>query len=317
MHTSEGNSGLNAGSFLSVEEARRVYDLSERDSLFASPLDQELVERGIAKVALDTTEADFNELVASYEVCLEDYPRLLAQTFHQVDSRYGNEAGNVRKELKRDPATGIQIDDPKSYFHFNELAIARWNEQFTPATAPPAFLRFLAQGAEMHHSSIPLEQELFAQLEETHPNISRAYFPVVDGRVETFGFYRLVSYDAYDVTESLSTQVGKEHADIAGMTLQQQTDAPGFCAIIDGQEVPFDSEAGFGYWFPGNGHEKLYGGTPRLRALRHKVNRIIPEGITHVPKRHAGIKFTDAPFVDYQTNPKDILAMEAALSKIA
>lgn len=293
--------------FLTNEEARYEYALCEKDNTLASKLDQDLAANGVANIEMPVSDGDFETLIHSYETCIDKYPDLLAETYVKVDKRHGNEAGHVRKERKIDPETGLQRQDPKSLIHFNELASGWWSEQF--AKAPQEFRQFLGQGAEIHRALVKVAFNQFVELEYTHPNITRAYYPKVDGVRTSYSFMRVLSYDDYPADTSLG-DVAKPHFDIGGATIQAYADASGFWGSKDGpkgERVFHESAKGYGQFFMGIGHRKLYGRDTRLQPLWHGVARLVPEGVTHVPKRHAVILFNDAPRVDYAVTDADTL----------
>lgn len=302
----ERYNGLPEHRFMDVAEATVRFELSQRDSLFSTELDKQLVEHGIAKIEMPLSFDDFDALLQGYEICIEECPEILQSTFHKVDNRHGNEAGHVRKERTLHPKSGIQTQDPKNYFHFNEQARNRWGEQLRLA---PAILRtFLEEGYEIHNALLRVAQAQFAELEETHPNISSAYFSGTTTK-ESFSFLRLLSYDGYEPVQNLG-EVAKPHFDISGIIIQAYADAPGFWGSKDGpgsERTLYENELNEAYLFVGYGHKKLYGKESRIRPLWHGVDRVIPAGLTYVPKRHAVILFVEAPFIDYKVTPEDTL----------
>ena len=305
MSTQEYSGTMPENTFMSVEEGRKFYDLSERDSLFASPLDQALVERGIARVALSVTDSDFESFLDAYAECIDAYPKLLQETSHAVDSRYAFTAGHVRKEKKIDPITGAQTNDPKSLIHFNEKATLRWQEQFTAANSPLAFRQFLAMGADLQLELAATGRAIYGELEETHPNIQKAFFPIENDKPVSFGFLRGVIYDGYAVSEASSALVAKPHTDVSGGTLHGYTDKPGFMALINGEWIAVDTEPGFGYFFVGDGHEKLYGENCRIKAVEHRVDRITPLDADYIGPRRTVVNFNNTPYIDYANSLQD------------
>lgn len=303
----ENRSGTYDGELYTVEKARSHYRLGERDSLFASDLDTQLIENGIANIEMPISESDFRTLIDSFETCIGECPEVLTDTYYKHDTRHGNEAGYERKQRKIDPTTGLQTQDPKHLIHFTEKALERWTDQFT--NTPSAFADFLANGFEAHAVLIALAKAQFAELEETHPSISKAYFPVPRHALGSLSFMRVISYDSYNADLAVG-EVAKPHFDIGGATIQAYADAPGFWGAKDGRKserVHYDSNQGYGQFFMGIGHKKLYGQDCRLRPLYHGVDRIVPEGQQIVPQRHAVILFIDAPFINYDVTPKDTL----------
>jgi hypothetical protein len=300
--------------FLTNEEARIKFNLSEHDSSSASEIDRQLVKSGIAKVALNVTNSDFITYVNSYEHCIDEHPKLLEQTYHKIDNRFGNEAGHVRKEAKIDSLTGIQVQDAKSLIHVNEQSREIWQDKFNHS--PKAFKTFLNQGYELHHALVDNAKLQIATLEETHPHISEVFFPVMNGLVQTFSFMRTVSYDSYPAEERFG-DVAKPHWDIGGITFQEYSDAPGFWYEEEktGQRIYVDSEEGYAQMFMGIGYRKLYGQDARIKAKRHGVGRIITPGQKIIPKRRAIILFIDAPFIDFGVTEQDTLPQLAEIKK--
>lgn len=304
---SAGYSGLPAERFMEVEAARRHYGLEEHGSLFASEVDRQLYEDGVASIEMPIAAGDFETLLDGYEICIGECPDLLKQTFHPVDNRFGNEAGHVRRNKKYDRA-GRQTQDGKNFIHFNEHASRRWREEF--ADAPKVLRDFLAAGCEVHEALIRVSENAIGQLEETHPNITRAYFPGNPGTVtHSQSFMRLISYDAYRVDERIG-EVAKAHYDISGATIQAYADAPGFWGSAEGhkgQRLPYDTSNGEAFFFMGSGHRKLYGPGSRIRPLYHGVDRIVPADAAIVPERHSVILFINCPLVNCRTKPADTL----------
>lgn len=293
--------------FLTTDEAYQKYELSETGGLFGTELDRQLYEEGIATITMPVADGDFEQLIYSYEACIDDCPTALTKLYYKVDNRHGNEAGVVRKEAKFDPVSGLQTADAKSIFHFNEQAQAMWENN--RGLRPAKLATFLLNGYELHHELIKVAKDQFAQLEETHPNITNAYYPSLTGASISFSFMRVLSYDAYK-TDGLIGDVAKPHKDIGGATIQAYADAPGFWGSKDGvlgDRTYYQSEKGEAQFFMGQGHEKLYGPNSRLRALAHGVGRIVSSKVLVVPKRHSVIQFIDAPFVNYGVTQADTL----------
>lgn len=292
--------------FLSPSQAREHYDLRLESTDRPTEIEQALASAGIAAIEMPLSAGDFAHLSQGFAVCLEECPELLQATAHTLDARYGGDAGYVRKEKKVNPRTGIQIGDPKHYFHFNEQARGQWHDQF--AKGPQVLRDFLADGYEIHDGLITLARRNIAQLEETHPNISSLYFPKNDGtQPESYSFLRLLRYDGYKPHDQLG-EVAKPHYDIGGVTIQAYADASGFWAAhdgIDGQRRYYDTNEHEAYMFLGKGHEKVYGDADRLRPLWHGVDRVVPAGVTWVPERTAVILFVDAPEVDYHVRQNE------------
>ncbi len=300
--------------FMNPEEARKFYGLEERPlSLFASEAEEQLAEHGITTIEMPVSPDEFQQLLKGYEICLGECPEVLTDTYHEVDGRFGNEAGQVRKERKLSRA-GVQIQDPKNLIHFNEQARQRWGDEFK--NGPKILRDFLADGYEIHNALISVAKHQFQELEATHPNISKAYFPDTTTGAASLSFMRLLRYDAYEVTENLG-EVAKAHFDIGGATIQAYADAPGFWGAVDGvkgERTYYDTADDAAYFFTGYGHKKLYGRDAQLQPLWHGVDRFIPAGATFVPERHAIILFIDAPNVNYGVKPEDTLPYLALAS---
>ena len=98
--------------FLSPAEARRDYELASPTRAETGEFAQSLEKEGLACVELSLSPDDFARLSEGYGVCLGETPELLAQTYVKLDSRYGSEAGHVRKEAKFD-SEGQQISPKK------------------------------------------------------------------------------------------------------------------------------------------------------------------------------------------------------------
>ncbi len=304
--------------FMGPEAARQHYGLTVLPYDNATELDRTLALDQVAKIAMPIGDAEFKELTDSYEGCIEECPDVLAKTFYILDSRYGNEVGNVRKEMKVDPQTGQQIEDPKNYIHVTEGAIDRWWEQFK--RGPKSFREFLDISHDRHLRLIGVAKEQIAQLEETHPGISELYFPQKGEGPGSRNFMRLLSYDGYAPTEGMGA-VAKAHNDIGGFTIQAYASAPGFWGAPGGyksEPIHYDTSDGEAYFFAGATHRKLYGASDPLKPLWHGVDRIIPVGADYVPKRHTVVMFIDPPRVDPRVTKQDTLPhLEASSLSVA
>lgn len=297
--------------FFAPHEGRLRFMLdSQHPTLFGNDFERSLIDNRVAELNMPVGEPEFIELIELLEHSIDEHPELLNQSYVVVDHRLGNDAGYVRKEAKYDN-TGRQKQDPKSLFHFNEDARQYWAELF--ASAPADFRELLEAGAEVQDRLIAVARTAISQLEDVHPRIPRAYFEdhFNAHRLVSHSYLRVLSYDAYDITEAVGTEVAKPHFDIGGFTIQAYADAPGFW----GSSGPSDerryypSQPGRAHFFAGIGHRNLYEGNTDIQPLYHGVERIIPEGQTHVERRHAVILFVDTPFIDprvraYQTLPE-------------
>lgn len=289
--------------FLSPGQARDTYNLESKYFAPRSEIEQALMHESIAAIEMPLSNSDFQQLSNGMAVCLDECPDLLKQTFYSADSRYGGEAGFVRKEKKIDTNSGLQTADSKSYFHFSETTRGRWREQF--AGGPKVMRDFLENGFEIHDALIGTAKMVVNDLESSHPNMSRLYFPNND----SFSFLRLLRYDGYEPHNSMG-EVAKPHYDIGGITIQAYADAAGFWAAKDGvqgERQHYDTNERQAYTFLGKGHEKVYGAADNLRPLWHGVDRIIPAGVAYVPERTAVILFVNAPNVDYHVKLADTL----------
>lgn len=299
-------SGLDRSVFMTIEEARKFYGLEYRDSLFATELNQTLETDGIAAIPLAVNSSDFQRVIQAYEVCIEDCPDQLAKTYHQVDFRHGKDAGHVRKE--RTWHKGTQSGDAKNYFHFNEYASRRWAGQLR--LGPIALREFLEMGADIQTELVDSAEHSFRELEETHPNITKAHFVGSGSRRITCSFLRILSYDGYCVDERMSDMVAKPHRDIGNATIQAYSDAPGFWVAPDGpggEKHYYPGSENEAHLFMGAAHKKLYADKSPLKPLWHGVDRIVPAGATTVPKRHSIVLFIDTPYIDDAVRPEDTL----------
>ncbi len=289
--------------FLSPAQAWEQYELSSQAAEPQSEIERALAEAGIAAIDMPINPDDFQRLSQGFEVALGECPNLMQETFQEFDTRYGSEAGYLRREAKIDPQTGLQLSDPKSYFHFTESMRGQWREKF--AKGPKVMRDFLKDGFEIHDGLLTVARRVVAEQENTHPNMSRLYFPGSD----TFSFLRLLRYDGYSTEERIG-EVAKPHYDIGGVTIQAYADAPGFwCASdgVGGERSYHDTDPGRAYTFYGKGHEKVYGNDDTFKPLWHGVDRIVPAGVAYVPDRTAVILFLDAPEVDYHVRRTDTL----------
>jgi hypothetical protein len=289
--------------YLSPKEAYERYGLEHNVETPKSEIETQLERFGIAAIEMPLGPDDFKRLSEGMAVCIEECPDALTDTFYKADPRYGGEVGYVRKEKKFDKQTGLQTDDPKHYFHFMENSRDYWRDKF--AHGPKLLRNFLEDGFEVHDAMITLAKKTVAEMENTHPNMNRLYFPDND----SFSFLRLLRYDGYEPYDGMG-EVAKPHFDIGGVTIQAYADAPGFWAAKDGvggDRLHYDTKEHEAYAFLGKGHEKVYGDTDNLRPLWHGVDRIVPAGVTFVPERTAVILFVDAPEVDYHVRRSDTL----------
>lgn len=288
--------------YLSPEQAHWHYGLEARSGNL-SEMGRELANEGIVAIEMPLSADDFKRFSEGFALCLEECPEILQQTTQKIDSRYGSEVGYTRKEKKIDQRTGLQVGDPKSYFHFSEAVRPSWRRQF--ATGPKVMRDFLEDGFEIHDALVGVAKQQIAELEPSHPQVSQLYFP----DDESFSFLRLLRYDGYKPTDRMR-EVAKSHFDIGGVTIQAYADAPGFWAAkegVYGGRVHYDTNEHEGYVFLGKGHEKVYGADDVLKPLWHGVDRIVPAGVTLVPERTAVILFVDAPEVDYHVREQDTL----------
>ncbi|MEO5499312.1 MAG: hypothetical protein ABIR46_02340 [Candidatus Saccharimonadales bacterium] len=286
--------------YLSPQQAVEHYKLELEQSVHESEIEKALRENGIAAIEIPLSPDDFARFSNAFDIVLNECPTELKDTFYKGDERYGSEVGYTRKELKMD-TNGVQVADPKNYFHFTENARSHWKDKFR--TGPKVLQNFLNDGFEIHDALIGVAKSTVRSLENTHPNISKLYFPNDD----SFTFLRLLRYDGYTPHENM-LDVATPHFDIAGVTLQAYADAPGFWAAPsdeNGQRTHHNTRPNEAYAFVGEGHRKVYGENNALQPLYHGVDRIIPAGVTWVPERTAVILFVDAPEVDYEITMKD------------
>lgn len=286
--------------YLSPEQAVGHYGLGVEKSADESEIETALREQGIAAIEMPLSPDDFARFSESFASVLAECPGVLGETAYKVDERYGSEVGYTRKETKFDEG-GIQIADPKNYFHFTEKVRGHWRERF--AHGPKVLREFLNEGFEVHDALIGVAKETVKALENTHPGISRLHFPNDD----SFSFLRLLRYDGYTPHDKM-LDVATPHYDIGGVTLQAYADAPGFWAASDGEygaRTHHDTLPNEAYAFLGEGHRKVYGDEDPMKPLYHGVDRIIPAGVSWVPERTAVILFVDAPEVDYEVTMRD------------
>jgi len=291
--------------FLNPIEGRDRYSLNIDHTATTSDMEQALAWEGIAAIEMPLSAADFERFSEGYAVCIEECPELLVETAHRVDNRFGNEVGHVSKERKINERTGLQISDAKNYFHFNELARTRWQEQF--AKGPKVLRDFLANGYEIQDALVSVAKQSIGQLDATHPNISQLYFSDAAGQPTSHSFLRLLRYDGYLVSDNLG-EVAKPHYDIGGVTLQAYASAEGFWGAaggVHGERTHYDTKEHEAYLFLGKGHEKMYGSFDTLKPLWHGVDRIIPAKAAYIPERTAVILFVNAPAIDYHVRATD------------
>lgn len=292
--------------FMTAAEARVVYDLRTVDVDRPHILDETLAVNGIAKITMPLRDSDFEELARRFDDCIDDCPELLAGTYYLLDSRFGNEVGYRRKDLKINPITGLQTDDAKDFMHFTEGCTARWQD--TVSDQPKSLRDFLDGGEEIRQSLQKVALLNMQLLEETHPNMTRAYFGTAD-RPHSRTFFRFLRYAGYEPHADMG-DVAKGHHDIGGLTIQAFADAPGFWAAPGGfRDEPqhFDTSDGEAYLFAGASHRRLYGSEDRFKSLWHGVHRSIAQDATYVPERHAAILFIDPTYVDCGVTKDDTL----------
>lgn len=290
---------------LSSAEARTEYDLGIPDkSRAVSEVDRQLAEGGIAKIEMNLSPQDFQRLTSGLDVCIAECPELLSTTYHLVDPRRDSTAGYVRKDRKINQA-GVQIEDPKSLFHFAETARQHWGDQLKHG--PQIIKDFLADGFEIQNVLLGIARQQVQTIEPSHPNISKLYFP--PSGPSSLSFLRVLSYDGYSVDGEYAA-VAKPHYDRGGFTIQAHADAAGFWASADGPRGDrrhFDTQAGEAYLFAGSEHAKAYGDDSYIHPLWHGVDRVIPAGVTLIPNRHAVILFVDAPLVNHDISVQDTM----------
>lgn len=293
--------GFNQHIFLTPNEAVREFGLRTQESLLPADCDIELEQRGIAAIEMPISDGDFAELARGFDICIDECPELLTATQYVVDGRFGNEAGYKRKDAKY--VDGVQTEDPKSLIHFNELSRERWKAQFK--NPPQIFKEFLDAGYEIHNALISVARNTFNEIDVTHPGLANSHFP----GAQSCSYMRVLSYDDYPADQAASAEVAKPHYDIGGATIQAYADASGFWGAENqgASRTYFNTEDGQGYFFVGSGYQKLYGSEGRFRRLYHGVERIMPAGIVHIPRRHSVVLFIDSPTIDYEVTAEDTL----------
>lgn len=297
--------GINPRLLMDPFEACERYKLETREpSLFASELERDLITQKVGRVAMPVSHPDFEHVLASFETCIEEVPELMRQTSYVVDIRLGGDAGYVRKELKE--KDGRQIDDPKSLFHFNEAANQRWVEEF--AHAPQILREFLRDGRELQQELLVVSRNAVLELEDTHPNITKAHFPGPPDAFTSYSFLRILSYDDYEATAEMP-DVAKAHFDISHFTIQAYADAPGFWGSNGPHQerLYYDTLPGEAYMFAGRGYSKLYNDKGPIMPLYHGVSRQAAAVGEYIPRRHAVILFTNAPYIDPNVTHQDTI----------
>jgi hypothetical protein len=276
--------------FESPEEAGLV----EHNNLFKTPVAAALESAGVVKIESPLTADDYAEVATSFRTCQAECPEALKATWHIVDRRFGNDAGFVRKERRvRD---GIQVQDAKNYFHFNEQARKRWADEFR--LAPSELRKFLELGYEVHDTLLQVARTAVVdQLEPTHPRITQAVFPKGS---ESVSFYRHLDYDDYEIDPStIDVPVATPHLDLSWLSLQGNATAPGFYGVDQaGNKVYYDDHDAAAYAFMGISHRKMYGRGSFILPLRHGVDRVVIPGATHMPRRNADVLFLDPWKID-------------------
>lgn len=298
--------------YLSPDQAGNHYGLRTEESVNESEIERALRERGVVAIEMPLSPADFARFSEGFALCLEECPELLKETVTKIDERYGSEAGYTRKETKFD-ASGLQVADPKNYFHFNERVRKSWRDKF--ARGPKVLRDFLEDGYEIQDALLGVARQTVSELENTHPHMSGLYFP----KDESFSFLRLLRYDGYEPHEQM-LDVATPHYDIGGLTIQAYADAPGFWGASGGpgtERTHYDTLPHEAYTFLGEGHRKIYGNDDPIKPLYHGVDRIIPAGVTWVPERTAVILFVDAPEVDYGVSMADTRPYTSRLAQLA
>lgn len=321
-----------AENMMHARQAFHTYELAPRSTDDISELEDRLRTEGIAPVDIPVRPHDFATLSEAYEECIRECPDALAATASQLDSRYGSEIGQARKECGI--VGGVQVSDPKNLFHFSEIMqTEEWRKSL--GDIPDSLRRFLEMGVEVHDAILrKVAQKAVSQLEQgSYANLSRLYLPKgLDGGDETSSILRVIRYDDYEPFDREGNllklgEVAKRHYDIGGITVQAYADAGGFWANQGGNLAPHEEREyhptanGQGYLFFGQAHRSVYGSGDAIQPLWHGVDRIIPEdrpqaledgelvvssdGTTRIPKRTAVIFFGNAPHVDPKITARD------------
>ncbi len=294
--------------FMNLEQAQQHYGFGLATPETFTPLEKQLIAGGVGRIAMTVEPTAFEECIELFDHAVADSPEALEQTAFKTDMRFGNDIGYVRKEAKFND-NGLQYQDAKSLFHFNELARDYW--QVVLPNPPRSVSDFLEAGFDIHQDLIKSAKATLANVEGSHPGISRAYFDALPNGADSFSFMRILSYDAYDLSES-TEEVARPHFDIGGLTIQAYADAPGFWGNIysgaDTERIRHDTIPGEAYVFFGAIHRKMYKGQSPFRPLWHGVDRIVdPASLVGgiVPRRHAVILFVDPPYIDFGISPED------------
>lgn len=299
--------GIQRSILLSRNDALERYQAWPIESPVETEMEQGLVDNAVARVPTPISASDYREFDRLFDALLADNPPELTQTSHQVDHRFGFDAGFVRKEIKLNEA-GQQVFDAKSLFHFNEFAKLKWEEQFTDALGnrPKSLGDYLDAGYEIHREILHSALGHIGMLGVTHPHIDQLYAPIIDGRLVTMSFMRHLAYDGYEPSTTIG-EVARPHFDISGWTFQQHADASGFWGSqLPGlTKVSYDAPDGYAHMFAGIAHRLLYKDKSLIRPLWHGADRARPVQGSFVPVRHATILFVDQPLIDLGIGPKD------------
>ena len=295
-------------SFMNALEGQEHYDLSIDHTAETSTLEDELLSRAVGKIAMPIKQVDFEKCISRFETAIEESPGALEKTLYKLDSRFGNDIGYMRKLAKRNEA-GLQDQDAKSLFHFNELARQYWDSLIP--NQPESLRSFLEVGYDIHSDLIGVARSILKEFENTHPNINKAYFDKVGPGIDSFSFLRIISYDSFNPEETTG-DVARPHFDIGGFTIQAYADGPGFWGNIeDGKNSEhnhYNTNPDEAFLFFGVGHSKMYSGRSPIKPLWHGVDRIVDadqRDAGMVPKRHAVILFFDPPHIDLEVTSKD------------
>lgn len=291
---------------LSREQAQQKFQAGapSLESEPKSKIERDLREIGIAKVNKGIETDEFQQLSDQYAVCIEEHGDLLDWTAGNFDRHGIPEDGHVRKDIGFNVA-GMQINDPKNLFHFNNALWARWSFEQHP-DVPSDFRDFMDHGFQLHSELTKTARRLTSILDRSYKGINELFFPQRMAATTL----RLLRYDGYDIYNEKGerivengAQVAKPHFDRGGMTIQAYSSAPGFWIRPQGVDVdnyerihpPYGKNQS--QMFLGAGFRAVYGSNTPILPLYHGVDRIFDETMEYVPPRTAAILFADPPLV--------------------
>ncbi len=291
---------------LSREQAQQKFQAGAPsfESEPKSKIERELRDIGIARVNIGIDTDEFQQLSDKYAVCIEEHGDLLDWTAGNFDKHGVPEDGHLSKDIDFNNA-GMQIEDPKNLFHFNNALWARWSLE-QPSSMSADFRDFMDHGFQLHSDLTKAARRLITILDRSYVGMSELFFP---SRMASTTL-RLLRYDGYYIHNEKGerivengAQVAKPHYDKGGMTIQAYSSAPGFWIRPQGADIhdyerihPLYGKDQSQMFF-GEGFRAVYGTHTPILPLYHGVDRIFDETLDYVSPRTAAILFTDTPFV--------------------